>query len=123
MVAMEETMTPTRPDHLRNRRQAMRKTPRSTVKVECRAGSSGLGKNIVVQFLDVSEGGARLVVSESLAAQKEVEVLIFGASQSKPIKRVGNVCWALALEGGNFCVGLAFQKRLLFAEVSQNARP
>jgi hypothetical protein len=116
-------MTTTRPDHLRNRRQGMRKTPRSTVKVECRAGSSGLGKNIVAQFLDVSEGGARLVVTEALAPQKEVEVLIFGASQSKPLKRLANVCWALPLEDGNFCVGLAFQKRLLFTEVSQNARP
>ena len=115
-------MTTTRPDHLRNRRQAMRKTPRSTVKVECRAGSSGLGKNILVQFLDVSEGGARLVVREGLAPHQEVEVLIFGTTQAKPIKRVADVCWALALEDGNFCVGLTFQKRLLFAEVSQNSR-
>jgi hypothetical protein len=118
----DKTMITTKPDQTKNRRKAMRKTPRGTAKVECRRGSSGLGKNLVAQFLDLSEGGARLVVSEALAPKQEVEVLIFGASQSKPLKRLANVCWLLALEGGNFCVGLEFQKRLLFAEVSQNAR-
>jgi hypothetical protein len=117
-------MTPTnRPDHLRNRRQAARKVPRSTVRVECRRGASGLGKNIVGQFLDLSEGGARLVLTEAVPARDEVEVLIFGSSQRRPIRRLANICWLLALEDGNFCAGVEFQKRLLFNEVSQNARP
>jgi hypothetical protein len=116
-------MTATKPNPVRNRRHAMRKTPRGSVRVECRHGSSGFGKNLVAQFLDLSEGGARLVVTEALVLQNEVEVLIFGTSQRKPLKRLANVCWALPLEGGNFCVGLEFQKRLLFTEVTQNSRP
>jgi hypothetical protein len=116
-------MTPAKPISSANRRRGMRKAPRSTVKVECRHGSSGLGKNLVIQFRDISEGGARLVIKEALGPKEEVEVLIFGSSQSKPLKRLANACWVLPLEDGHFCVGLEFQKRLLFAEVCQNARP
>jgi c-di-GMP-binding flagellar brake protein YcgR len=106
----------------RNRRSSMRRVPRSTVKVECRQGPCGLGKNLVVRLLDLSEGGMRLVLTTALAAKSEVEVLIFGAAQGRPLKRVANVCWCEALEDGNVCVGLEFQKRLQFSEVAQNVR-
>ena len=76
-------MTATKPNSLRNRRGAMRKIPRGSVRVECRHGSSGLGKNIVAQFLDLSEGGARLVVTEALALQNEVEVSVSDLSFRK----------------------------------------
>src|SRR5437763_1541807 len=107
-----------------NRRGAMRKVPRGTVKVECRRGSVGLGKNLLVRFVEFSEGGMRLVVSASLLAREEVEILIFGANQTKPIKRLANVCWSVPEENaGNYLIGVEFQKKLLFIEVAQNARP
>ena len=83
----------------------------------------GFGKNLVTQFLDISEGGVRIVVKEQLAPKEEVEVLILGCHLGKPIKRLANTCWCVTLETGNFCVGLEFQKRLSFAEVLQIARP
>ncbi len=115
-------MTTATSAQVRNRRSAMRRVPRSTVKVECRVGASGLGKNLVVRLLDFSEGGMRVILTTELALKSEVEVLLFGAAHGKPTKRVANVCWTVPLEGGNHCVGLEFQKRLLFAEVAQNAR-
>src|SRR5438067_4655869 len=115
-------MTAATSPHVRNRRSSMRRVPRSTVKVECRQGASGLGKNLVVRLLDLSEGGMRLVVKADLAQKSEVEVLLFGAAHGKPLKRIANVCWSEILESGEYCVGLEFQKRLLFAEVAQNAR-
>jgi hypothetical protein len=116
-------MTPAKPIQVRNRRKALRKSPRSTVRVECRFGSSGLGKNLVLRVLDIAEGGIRLIVTEALAPADEVEILVFGATQSKPIKRLANVCWTLRMDTGHYCVGMEFQKRLLFTEVAQNARP
>jgi hypothetical protein len=116
-------MTTAKSVSYRNRRNTMRKTPRSSVRMECRHGATGMGKNLVTQVLDLSEGGARLVLTEPLAAKEEVEVLIFGVSQTKPIKRLANACWSLALEAGNYCIGLEFQKKLLFTEVALNARP
>jgi len=107
---------------VRNRRSSMRRVPRSTVRVECRQGSCGLGKNIVLRLLDFSEGGMRLIVAADLPRKSEVEITLYGAAHGKPAKRSANVCWCEALEGGNYCVGLEFQKRLMFAEVAQNAR-
>jgi hypothetical protein len=116
-------MTTPKPLPVRNRRLGLRKSPRSTVRVECRFGSSGLGKNLVTRVLDIAEGGVRLVITEALAPGDEVEVLVFGTSQNKPIKRLANICWTLRMDNGQYCAGLGFQKRLLFTEVVQNARP
>jgi PilZ domain len=113
-------MTTTLPNRLRNRRSDPRNAPRGSVKLECRRGSTGLGKNIVAQFLDIAEGGARLVVSQALAANEEVEVLIFASTK---IKRLANISWVLPLDDGNYCVGLEFKKKLLFAELSQSVKP
>jgi hypothetical protein len=123
MVFWRKTMDTLKTIQLRNRRNAMRKAPRTTARVECRRGSIGLGKNLVTQFLDLSEGGVRVVVSEALPPKGEVEVLLVGLGQTKPVKRLANVSWALPLEKGQFCVGLAFQKRLLHQDVLQLARP
>jgi hypothetical protein len=112
-----------KPDQGRNRRKAARKIPRTTVKVECRRGSVGLGKNLATQFLDVSEGGVRILSTESLAPKQEVEVILLGLSYSKPLKRLANVSWSVPLENGQCCMGLEFQKRLLYQDIIQLARP
>ena len=117
---MEKKLTTALPNRLRNRRSGSRNAPRGSVRIECRRGSIGLGKNIVAQFLDIAEGGARLVVSQTLAANEEVEVLIFAATK---IKRLANISWVLPLDDGNYCVGLEFQKKLRFAELSQTVKP
>ncbi len=106
-----------------NRRKAGRRLPRAIVNVECRRGTMGLGKNIVAQFLDVCEGGVRIIVSEPLAAKDEVEVTLNVSHLRKAIKRHAKVCWALPLENKTFCVGLEFEKQLTYMEVSHIARP
>jgi len=115
-------MTTTTSPSAGNRRLSRRREPRGTARVECRQGACGMGKNLVVRLLDLSEGGMRLIVSAEPPLKSEVEVLLSGASHRKPVKRIANVCWCEALEGGNYCVGLEFQKRLMFVEVAQNAR-
>ena len=107
----------------RNRRDSMRKLPRGTVKVECRKGCTGLGANIAVSFLDMSEGGVRLILKAPLGVKDEVEVVITNLSMSKPVKRLANVMWIVVLENNQFCAGLSFQKRLPFANIQQLAKP
>lgn len=107
----------------RNRRSSVRKNPRSSVRVECRRGPCGLGANIAVGFLDLSEGGVRILTKDPLTPKEEVEIVISSFGHQKPVKRVANVAWSLTLEDGRFCVGLAFQKRLAYAEVVQFSRP
>jgi hypothetical protein len=106
-----------------NRRASHRRLPRGSVNIEVRRGSLGLGKNIAAMFLDLSEGGARVVVKEELKNDDAVEVVLEGFGMKKPIKSTARVCWAMRLDNGLFCVGVSFDKRLPYREVSLLFKP
>ena len=107
----------------RNRRTTQRRRPRTTIKVECRKGSSGLGPNLGVHALDISESGVRLIVSEQLEPLSEVEIIINGYGMRSSIKRHGNVRWVVKLEDGTYGVGVEFQKRLIYRDWQLMAAP
>src|SRR3954466_2228573 len=99
-----------------NRRASLRRKPRSFVKLECRKGSFGLGANVGTTLMDVSETGARLVVSQELTAKQEVEVIFAGHGMVQTVKRLANVRWQLKLDDGKYCIGVEFQKRLGYVD-------
>lgn len=109
-------MTPAGAAKARNRRGSMRRRPRTSIKVECRKGDTGLNANVAVQALDISETGVRLIISEQLPLMCEVEIVVLGYGMRKSIKRGGNIRWIVNLEDGNFCVGVEFQKRLVYRD-------
>lgn len=115
-----ETKTSSNP---KNRRASLRKNPRTSVRVQCRRGSYGLGANLAESLLDLSQDGVRLVLKESLQPKGEVEVSFAGYGFANTIKLLGNVAWIVPLENGQFAVGIAFQKRMPFNDVMQLARP
>jgi hypothetical protein len=106
-----------------NRRSSQRKTPRRSVRIECRKGALGLGPNIACGFLDVSEGGVRMIVKEELEVGGEAEVILSSHGIKDAIKRVANVCWLVTLEGGQHAVGLHFQKLIAYRDVQLLAAP
>jgi hypothetical protein len=106
-----------------NRRNSQRRRPRSSVKVECRKGACGLGPNLAVSALDLSDTGVRLVLSKPLDLLSEVETIISGYGMRDPIKRLANVRWQLKLENGQFCTGVEFQKRLVYRDWQNLASP
>ncbi len=75
------------------------------------------------EFLDLSDGGVRLITKVALKPKEEAEVVLSGYGMQKPIKRIGTVCWAVPLEDGTCCVGLHFQKRIPYRDVQSLARP
>jgi hypothetical protein len=95
-----------------NRRASRRLPPKGQVRVECRKGAYGLGKNIAVQVLDLSETGVRLIVNTPLAKNNDVEVTFGGASYMAPIKRVGRVVWTVPTEKELQAVGVNFSPPL-----------
>jgi c-di-GMP-binding flagellar brake protein YcgR len=99
-----------------NRRQSQRCKARQSVLVECRKGAYGLGPNLSQMVLDISDSGVRLVVTQALSIADEVEIVITAYGVSKPIKRFGIIRWQVRLEAGNFCVGVEFQKRLVYRD-------
>lgn len=106
-----------------NRRKSMRRKPRSSVKVECRIGSYGLGPNIAAVTLDISDTGAQLIVLKEMVVRSEVEVIIDGYGMNKPIKRSAYIRWLVKMEDGRFCIGAEFQKRLEYRDWQNLASP
>ena len=107
----------------KNRRRSPRRKPRSSVKVECRKGSHGLGLNVATSVLDLSDTGVRLVVSQELALLSEVEIMIAGYGMQRALKRLAFVRWQLKLENGGYCTGVEFQKSLVYRDWQNLASP
>jgi hypothetical protein len=106
-----------------NRRGAQRRPPRTNVVIEVRKGHLGLGKNICFMFLDVSEGGVRVIIKEELESKAEVEVQLIGHGMRRPLKALGHVRWAMRLDNGMYCVGVQFEKRLPYREIMPLFKP
>jgi hypothetical protein len=106
---------PAVPDDAPINRRASRRLPLSrSVRVECRKGSSGLGRNLAVSPLDLSETGVRLVLGEALTPGQDAEVLILGGAGR--LKRAARVAWCRAAEGGHLC-GLRFDQPVPYADL------
>jgi hypothetical protein len=116
---MEQTI----PTKQSNRRKSHRRKPRSSVKIECRKGSYGLGANIAVATLDLSDTGACLTVSQSQDLLAEMEIVIIGYGMKKPIKRAALLRWQVPMANGHFCIGAEFQNRLEYRDWQNLASP
>lgn len=108
---------------LRNRRSTIRKSPRSSVRVECRRGAYGFGSNIAARLLDISQSGARILLKEMIDLGKEVELGFSAYGLSGRLKVCGNIVWVVPMEDGTCAVGIAFQKRLAYSDVLMISRP
>src|SRR5215212_6697669 len=106
-----------------NRRASARRKPRGSVKLECRKGSFGFGLNLATTLLDISETGARLIVSQELSLKQELEIIFTGYGMPASIKRVANLRWQLKLEDGKYCIGVQFDKYLEFRDLQNLASP
>ncbi len=106
-----------------NRRRSRRHTLIGVARVECRKGALGLGPNLAVKALDISETGLRLVVKEDLTLGQQTEILLAGSGLARPLKRLATVAWVLPLEGGGHCVGLNFDKPLPYRDLQRLSRP
>jgi hypothetical protein len=101
----------------RNRRIALRKAPRGRFKVECVKGIGGLGRNIAVTVLDLSETGVRLRLSAEAAKGQQVEVSLLGQGHVRPVRLAASVVWCRPTEDNQFEAGIHFEKRLNYRDV------
>ena len=111
------TSNPPRKNQRRSRRQA----PKSTTKARAVKNSLGLGGNIAVGVLDVSEMGIRLILKENLPKGHEFEVTLESIS-SRPVKCLARIVWSVAMADGNFCVGAAFSKNMNYTDLAALTR-
>ena len=102
-----------------NRRASYRRLVRRGVRVTCQRGDLGLGPDLALALLDLSENGARLAVKEPLQPGEEVELNLEGIWHRQPLRRLANVSWCAPKGDGRLEIGVRFQKGLPYAELSQ----
>jgi c-di-GMP-binding flagellar brake protein YcgR len=107
-----------------NRRISRRRKVRKSVKVECRNGALGLGLNLALAILDLSDTGACLVVAQNLPGPPaQVEIILNGMNLRQAIKRLAYVRWLVKTEAGQWCAGFEFQQRLSYRDWQDLAAP
>ena len=112
----------TAPTHRENRRASRRLQGRRTMKLECRKGSLGLGRDIGVRVLDISQTGARVLLKAPLERGQEAE-LVLDAGHGGVVKRLATVVWSAPAEGGCYCVGFAFNSYLDYNSLLRLSAP
>src|SRR5262245_33051838 len=100
-----------------NRRLARRFLTSGTARVECRKGTMGLGPNLAVSAIDMSEIGIRLLLRTALEKGTEVELLFSGVGLAKPVKSFARVTRCSAQDDGTYQVGFQFERRLRYQEL------
>lgn len=102
-----------------NRRRSHRKKPKESTKFVTFKGSSGLGHNLALSLLDLSETGIRMVVRDPFQTGQEVEVNLESICHRRPIKVPGKVVWCMQAVDGSHCVGIQFYRPLPYADIAQ----
>jgi hypothetical protein len=100
-----------------NRRAFMRRSPKRSSKITCRKGALGLGPNIGVRLLDLSEAGLRMIVKKELTTKDEVEIGLMAPGGVRETICKGRVVWVVPTADGEFAVGILFEKRLPYTNV------
>ena len=109
-------MSPTgRPN--KNRRVTRRHSAKTSAQVVCYANSLGLGANVALTLLDVSERGARLTVSRPLPAGNEVTINFGAVGRGRPIRLGARVTWCLCVGGDVYEVGVQFHHGLTYRDL------
>ena len=81
-----------------------------------RAGTLGLGPDLAVGLVDVSEDGICVRVKAPLPVRSEAELLFEKPGSGRPLRLVADVRWCVTDPDGACRVGLQFRHRLLFKQ-------
>ncbi len=102
-------------------RRTRRKQPKGSTRARVFPNAMGLGGNIAVQVLDISETGTRLLVKAALAPRQQftIELECPGAGS---LRLVATAIWCLEAADGNFVVGAEFQKLLCYLDLLRLAK-
>jgi hypothetical protein len=101
-------------------RDFLRRSASSNVKVTChRRGSGETGPNLTSVVLDLSEAGARLIVTAPLEVGEEVVLGLEGPAYETPLTRSGKIVWSFQINAKGFAVGIRLEERFEGDDVEQ----
>jgi hypothetical protein len=102
-----------------DRRIVRRRPLKRGVALTIRKGTTGLGPNISVGGVELSNDGIQVRVKSELKRGEEIEVGLTGIGRGKPIILVGEVRWCRPDNEDDkvFVIGARFRKRLTHADM------
>jgi hypothetical protein len=112
---MSDTQTRPAPSRI-NQRNSRRQKPKVTTRAIALPNRFGLGGNIAVSVLDVSESGVRLKLKRDLAIGTEFEVRLENIS-SKTVKTTAQVVWSVPAADGTFVIGARFTSLVNYGDL------
>jgi PilZ domain len=110
------------PENGRNRRASRRRAPKGSTRTYCYRGVMGLGTNLALSAVEVSETGACLLVKEPFDKNEEVEVQLEGMVNRRPIRKMARVVWCVTAGPERWRIGLQFQGSLCYTDLSDLTR-
>lgn len=103
-----------------NQRASRRQPPKKSTKAKAYRNHLGLGPNIGVQLLDISENGIRVILKEELPLGREFELNF--ETPGKAVKVHAKVVWSVPSADGQFVVGAKLSKSLSYSDLHLLAR-
>jgi hypothetical protein len=120
-MIMTPLQMPTARVVLIEKRASRRHPPKGSTRAKATRNSLGLGPNVAVNVLDVSQTGVRLLAREDVPCGQEFEVVLESAA-SRQVKMIAQAIWSVATADGRFCVGARFTTPLTYAAMQALSR-
>jgi hypothetical protein len=79
----------------------------------------GLGPNVALSVLDLSEVAVRFATKATLSARQDVEINFNEASLNRPIKRLGKVLRCFQSDPTTWTAVVRFDRRLEYADIQR----
>ena len=106
-----------------NKQRSRRCLAKGTTRLRICRTTMGLGPNIALSLLDLSESGLRVVLKEAVTLGQEVEVQLECAGSGRILKSPAKVVRVQPGENGTFVVGLQLQKTINYGDLQALAKP
>jgi hypothetical protein len=104
------------PPHTTERRGFARKRAKGA-RCRCRKGMMGLGPDLALALLDLSQTGALLLLKVPLELKQPVAVELFSTAYPKPVSVDARVARCTPTPEGTYLVGVRFERNLSYADV------
>lgn len=112
-MAQEQTSTSNA-----DRRIVRRRTLKKGVALTVRKGTMGLGPNLCIGGVELSDDGIQVMIKNELTKGAEIEVGLTGIGRSKPMVLIADVRWCRPVENAEtFLVGIKLRRRLSHQEM------
>jgi hypothetical protein len=92
-------------DHSKDLRRQIRRKVRNATDVSCQRGTSGMGPNIGIRLLDISEEGVRLATNQAVNPGEELEISFTPLGCNREILCGIIVVWCKAHDGVHSVAG------------------